>query len=113
MTLTQNQLHILQHSLGLDSHGQPPEHRRSCADDDFPGCYRNYFNAADGHHDWNDLLALVSLGYMMQRPTHECSGSHYFHVLQPGYDAVKTESPAQAQPCQTALAAIQGMARGD
>jgi hypothetical protein len=93
MTLSLTQLHILQHSLGLDSHGQPPEHYRGGHDDDFPGCYRNNFYAAPGHSDWPDLLALADLGYMKQGGSRVEQGSCYFSVLEPGYAAVKDQSP--------------------
>lgn len=93
MKLTSNQLDILQHSLGLDSHGQPPENYRGTHDDDFPGCYRNNFYAGPGHSDWNDLQTLTEAGLMHEGPTAAASGDRYFRVTQKGYEAVKSQSP--------------------
>ena len=49
-SITDQQLHLLHHTLGLN-----PERRES---------YRNYFVAGPGHHDMPDLEALETAGLM-------------------------------------------------
>ncbi len=81
--LTQTQLHILQHSLGLDQYGE--------YQGDTHG-YRNYFTASAEHHDWPDLTALVQMGFMVKRDP--CAVTDcWFSVTPQGRDAVKQESP--------------------
>lgn len=92
--MTPKWLHILQHSLGLDQYGQPPEGRRPCPDDDYPGCYRNNYLIGPESPDFYLLRELVEAGLMMDRGAQECyGGMHVFHVTQAGYDAVKQHSP--------------------
>jgi hypothetical protein len=93
MNLTDTQLQILQHTLGLDGHGQPPANRRPCPDDEFPGCYRNNFYAGPGHSDWEDLQALTASGLMTMGRVRTEQGDRYFSATKAGYDTVKLQSP--------------------
>lgn len=78
---TASQLHILQHSLGVDRHGRG-EH------------YRNHFVASPGHHDWSDLLALVAARMMTRRAGSQLTGGgDVFHVTEAGKAAVGKFSP--------------------
>lgn len=87
-------LHILQHSLGLDQYGRPPEGRKPCCDDDFPNCYRNNYCIGPNSPDFSVLRDLVSAGLMTDRGAQSIyGGMHVFHVTQAGYDAVKQHSP--------------------
>lgn len=80
--LTQSQLHILQHTRGLDQHG--------CGT-----WYRNHFCASPGHGDWDDLKALESLGLMKEgrRPNELTGGDYVFYVTEAGDAAIKQQSP--------------------
>lgn len=76
------QLHILQHSLGLDQYGRGT-------------FYRNHFVTGEGSKDHADCMALVDLGFMKVRKDHPLSGgSDVFHVTDAGKAAVTAESPA-------------------
>jgi hypothetical protein len=75
------QLHILQHSLGVDKHGRGEQ-------------YRNHFVASEGHHDWADLLALVEAGLMTRRAGNQLSGgADVFYVTEAGKRHVAEHSP--------------------
>lgn len=78
MNVTQEQLHILQHALGLDKYGQGT-------------MYRNHFCA--GSSDESVCRDLVALGYMQEHP--RTTWLPYFNcsVTDAGKAAVKTESP--------------------
>lgn len=78
MSLTTEQLHILQHSLGLDKYSQGVE------------C-RNHFCA--GVEDVPICMSLVALGYM---ETFESRHWPYYNcrVTETGKEAVRRESPA-------------------
>ena len=93
--LTAEHLHILQHALGLDSYGQPPEDYRGCHDDEFPLCYRNRFVTDPASPDGQACEALITLG-LMAKPSRQPSfigGMTNYFVTQAGYDAVKLHSP--------------------
>lgn len=80
-TLTPKQLHILQHSLGLDDYGRG-------------SFYRNHYVAGPGHHSFDDCRALVASGLMTERlPTALTGGDSSFHVTEAGKVAVATQSP--------------------
>lgn len=80
------QLHILQHSLGLDQYGQGRQ-------------YRNHYVAGPGHHSYSHLLELVALGYMTERPATAISGGDpWFSVTRAGIEAVALFSPAPPPP---------------
>lgn len=77
MALTAEQLHVLQHSLGLDEYGQG-------------AMYRNHFCA--GGADEDICRSLVGLGYMetftrSYLPYYNCT------VTEAGKEAVRRESP--------------------
>ena len=79
--MTTAQLHILQHALGLDDHGQG-------------SWYRNHYVCGAGHHGYEDCRALVDLGFMTERPPSELTGGDScFVVTDAGKDAVRRESP--------------------
>lgn len=85
-TITKEQLCILQHSLGLDQYGQGRQ-------------YRNHYVAGPGHHSYSDLLELVTLSYMKERPATAISGGNpWFSVTREGIDAVAQFSPAPPPP---------------
>jgi hypothetical protein len=77
MPLTQRQLHVLQHSLGVDQYGQGP-------------MYRNHFCA--GGDDEATCRELVALGFMR---TFERSYLPYYNctVTAEGKAAMLAESP--------------------
>lgn len=75
-TMTAEQLHILQHSLGVDQHGQGK-------------MYRNHY-VGDG----TKCRSLVELGFMIERPASEMTGGDpLFHVTEAGKQAVRDQSP--------------------
>lgn len=76
------QLHILQHSLGLDQYGRGRQ-------------YRNHFVTSDGTDDYPHCQALVAAGLMTRRPGNELTGGDdLFHVTPAGKAAVVEHSPA-------------------
>ena len=76
-----NQLHILQHSLGLDEYGRGT-------------FYRNHFVTGEGSSDHADCVALVEAGYMGIRKSHPLAGGDdAFWVTEAGKRAVLDHSP--------------------
>jgi hypothetical protein len=74
-------LHILQHSLGLDRHGQGNQ-------------YRNRFVTGPGSTDFPKCVELVEAGYMKDcGPQEMMRGDHYFMVTEAGKTVVAKESP--------------------
>lgn len=81
--MTPEQLHILQHSLGLDQYGRGPG-------------YRNHFVTGEGSTDHPTCMALVELGFMEIRRAKYAlyGGDNVFAVTEGGRRAVAAESPA-------------------
>lgn len=81
--MTPAQLHILQHSLGLDEYGQGTG-------------YRNHFVTGEGSTDHPDCMSLVELGFMeIRRAKYDLyGGDDVFAVTAAGKVAVTAESPA-------------------
>ncbi|ARO22906.1 hypothetical protein TAL182_CH01093 [Rhizobium sp. TAL182] len=80
--MEENQLHILQHSLGLDQYGRGQMHR-------------NHFVTGAGSDDHAACMALVALGYMTRRANVQIyGGDDLFHVTEVGKRAVIDASPA-------------------
>ena len=77
--MTQRQLEILQHSLGLDKYGRGK-------------MYRNHFCA--GASDEPDCRALVAAGLMQEHAWSEVFPYYNVSVTEAGEDAVRRESPA-------------------
>lgn len=76
------QLHILQHSLGLDEYGRGT-------------FYRNHFVTGEGSKDHADCMALVAAGFMTVRNGNELSGGDdVFRVTDDGKRAAVESSPA-------------------
>ncbi|NLS02288.1 hypothetical protein HGP14_02750 [Rhizobium sp. P32RR-XVIII] len=76
------QLHILQHSLGLDPYGRGT-------------MYRNHFVTGEGSMDHADCMALVEAGYMGVRKNHPLAGGDDgFWVTEAGKRAAVANSPA-------------------
>lgn len=77
--MTKEQLHVLQHSIGVDQYSQG-------------AIYRNHFCA--GGEDVDLCRSLVSLGFMVECPASELTGgSPLFQVTESGKQAVREESP--------------------
>lgn len=77
-TLTAEQLHVLQHSLGLDKYGQGT-------------MYRNHFCA--GGVDIPICESLVAIGYMRRHLTNDVFPYYNCSVTDAGIEAVRSESP--------------------
>ncbi|MGC4409596.1 hypothetical protein D4A92_19815 [Rhizobium rosettiformans] len=76
------QLHILQHSLGLDEYGRGT-------------FYRNHFVTGEGSKDHADCMALVRVGLMTVRTGNALSGGdEVFRVTDAGKAAVAEHSPS-------------------
>lgn len=74
-------LHILQHSLGLDSNGQGR-------------AYRNHFVTSEGTTDWPHCQALVADGLMVKyAPSAFTGNSPWFGVTEAGRAYVAAHSP--------------------
>lgn len=79
--MNQQQLHILQHSLGLDQYGQGT-------------WYRNHYVCGPGQGGYLDCCALVLAGLMQEHPPSELTGGDScFVVTSEGKEAVRTHSP--------------------
>lgn len=84
--MTPAQLHILQHSLGLDQYGRGES-------------YRNHFVTGEGSKDHAACMELVALGWMTRRTGNELSGGDdVFHVTDDGRAAVRAWSPSPPTP---------------
>lgn len=74
-------LHILQHSLGLEDHGQGTP-------------YRNHFVTGPGSADHDHCMALVAAGLMTRRPGSALTGvDDLFTVTEAGRALVAEHSP--------------------
>lgn len=74
-------LHILQHSLGVDQHGQGRQ-------------YRNHFVTGEGSDDYPDCMEAVRLGLMtMGRRSELTGGMDAFFVTDAGKLYVAENSP--------------------
>lgn len=79
--LTSEELHILQHSLGLDSFGQGRSHR-------------NHFVTDPEGSDGQKIQKLIELGFMLDLGAQAlASGMHCYKVTPAGVDAVALQSP--------------------
>lgn len=80
--MTPDQLHILQHSLGLDEFGRGT-------------MYRSHFVTGEDSIDHAICMQLMALGYMSRRAKVElCGGSDVFNVTEAGKEAALANSPA-------------------
>lgn len=81
MKLSPSQLHILQHSLGLDQYGRGSE-------------YRNRFVTGPGSKDWDDCQTLVSGACMYDHgPMSIAGGMHCFQVTDWGRLKMQEQNP--------------------
>lgn len=89
MNITPEQLHILQHSLGCDDHGQTT-HRIRDEGDGAHGYYRNRYVS----DPTADLIALCNAGLMKDHSAYDVAGGmHYYRVTKEGVSAMKQLSP--------------------
>lgn len=80
--LDADQLHILQHSLGVDQYGRGAQ-------------YRNHFVTEPGTTDYPHCTALVEAGLMTRRAGNALSGGADIFIVTPaGVRAVAEHSPA-------------------
>ncbi len=78
---TPQQLHFMQHALGLDDYGQGT-------------WYRNYFTSGPDCDGWEALCALVDSGLMRRHEPLELFGDNYcFVVTEAGKRYVREHSP--------------------
>ena len=76
-----DRLHVLQHCMGLNQHGQGAGHR-------------NYFVTSDGTTDWPVCVAAVADGLMTQSPGNAISGGgDVFRATPAGVAWVQQHSP--------------------
>ncbi len=79
--MSPNQLHILQHSLGVDKYGQGKPYRE------------HYCVGLDNAAMLADLRALVAQGWMREGHKINEGRDQYFYVTQLGLSAMKAHSP--------------------
>lgn len=84
--MTPDQLHILQHALGVDQYGRGPQ-------------YRNHFCA--GGRDEVGCRELVAMGYMQQHPTTETFPYFNCSVTDAGRAAMRDASPQPPTPTRS------------
>jgi hypothetical protein len=78
MELTLTQKNLLSHALT----GLPFGTKKKC--------YRNHYQADEGHHSWNDLLCLQNLGMLSYEKIH---GKGCFFVTKGGAKAIHRRLP--------------------
>lgn len=85
--MTPQQLHILQHSLGVDQYGRGT-------------MYRNHFVTGTGSLDHPDCMALVEAGFMTRHDGEKLpfGGDDYFQVTKAGKKAMQAQSPQPPKP---------------
>lgn len=94
ITLTPDQLHILQHSLGCDSHGQTTY--RGTDEGDECGRYSRNRYVSD---PTIDLALLCKIGYLSDRGAIQVYGDMHFYVVTPeGINAMREQSPPPPKP---------------
>jgi hypothetical protein len=80
------ELHILQHSLGVDKYGRGEQ-------------YRNHFVTGPGTTDWPHCHSLAGQGLMINHgPRALCNGDHLFTVSEAGKSRMAMESPQPPKP---------------
>jgi len=81
MTITAEQLHILQHAQGLDRYGRGTR-------------YRNRYTIGPGCDGWADCVALVEAGLMKNHGARDwMGGMTTFSVTEAGDQVVRKQSP--------------------
>lgn len=84
--LSEQELHVLQHALGVDEYGRGNQ-------------YRCHYVAGPGHHSFDACEALVAKGFMSKRAPSELSGGDpVFIVTQAGHVAMCEASPPPPSP---------------
>lgn len=80
MSVTEREVRILRHTVGLKCDGTGVQ-------------YRNHYAADSGHGNWDTLQSLCERGYMVRRPNHldEMGPSFLFHATERGQRAAGTE----------------------
>jgi len=83
--LPPEELHVLQHSLGLSKYGKAER------------WYRNHFCTSPGSDDFDRCTKLVAAGFMQTRGAggEIVGGMHTFTVTMEGIKAVEAQSPAE------------------
>jgi hypothetical protein len=90
MTLTPEQLHILQHSLGCDQYGKTTY----CGDNDDDECFGRYHRNRYVSYPNDMLISLVTMDLMKDHGSHSlAAGMHYYTVTQYGLGAMIAQSP--------------------
>lgn len=90
IAISPSQLHILQHSLGVDGHGLGRQ-------------FRNHFCTGPGTTDYPDCMALTELGLMERHPpTGLTGGDDLFVVTEEGKRAMSAQSPAPPKKSRSA-----------
>jgi hypothetical protein len=79
--MTPEELHILQHALGVDQFGRGEQ-------------YRSYFVTGEGSIDFPHCMALVERGLMTRRTSKLCGGDDIFVVTDRGRAQMAFSSPA-------------------
>lgn len=81
MTLNARELHVLQHTLGVNKYGQGTQ-------------YRNHFCCAPGYSDYETCYSLAKQGYMIHRGSSILPERNvFFHATPEGRAAMARDSP--------------------
>lgn len=79
--MTPEELHILQHSLGVDQHGRGSH-------------YRNHFVTGPGSDDWDLCCELDERGLMKDHgKSGLCGDNHWFSVTEKGVEEMRKGCP--------------------
>lgn len=78
--MSPEELHILQHALGVDEYGGGEQ-------------YRSHFVTGEGSVDYPYCMALVRQGLMVRRETRLCGGDDLFLVTDAGRAEMAFNSP--------------------
>lgn len=85
MTTTAEQLHILQHALGL-------------AQNDARPAYRRHYVCAPGHHGYDDCEALTAAGLMVKRDSSALTGGDNCFLVTERGEQVARDAWERAKP---------------
>jgi hypothetical protein len=92
--MTDKEFDIIGHSLGVNVYHARKSKKKK--DKKLPiEYYRNYYQAGEGHHSWNELLHLHEIGLMSRR---ELFGQTVFHVTEEGKEKYKYKWVTEIEP---------------
>ena len=91
--MTEKEFDIIGHSLGINVYHARNSNKKK--DKKLPKeYYRNYYQAEEGHTNWNELLQMTKVGVMSRR---EQFGQPVFHVTDEGKERFRLKWVAEIE----------------